>query len=114
MDTPSTPPDLFCEGCRSPSPQRFWADNGIELYRSYFHAAGRHQGHRRRRRRGASRLGHNGTGGWQVANGAGGNVDRLISRAAENLEKLAGMARATGVPVRVDRASVKSAALLQN
>jgi len=44
----------------------------------------------------------NGTGGWQVANGAGGaNVNRLMSSAPEDLEKLAGMARLTGVPVRV-------------
>jgi anaerobic selenocysteine-containing dehydrogenase len=49
--------------------------------------------------------GHKGTGGWQVANGAGGaNVNRLMSSAPEDLEKLAGMARLTGVPVRVDRA----------
>ncbi len=59
--------------------------------------------------------GHKGTGGWQLASGAGGaNVNRLMSSAAEDLEKLAGMARLTGVPVRVDRASVKPAALLQN
>jgi anaerobic selenocysteine-containing dehydrogenase len=46
--------------------------------------------------------GHKGTGGWQVANGAGGaNVNRLMSSAPEDLEKLAGMARLTGVPVRV-------------
>ena len=46
--------------------------------------------------------GHRGTGGWQVANGAGGaNVNQLMSSAPEDLEKLAGMARLTGVPVRV-------------
>ena len=46
--------------------------------------------------------GHKGTGGWRVANGAGGaNVNRLMSSAPEDLEKLAGMARLTGVPVRV-------------
>jgi anaerobic selenocysteine-containing dehydrogenase len=46
--------------------------------------------------------GHKGTGGWQVANGAGGaNVNELMSSAPEDLEKLAGMARLTGVPVRV-------------
>jgi anaerobic selenocysteine-containing dehydrogenase len=48
--------------------------------------------------------GHKGTGGWQVANGAGGaNVNQLMSSAPEDLEKLAGMARLTGVPVRVER-----------
>jgi hypothetical protein len=37
-----------------------------------------------------------------VANGAGGaNVNQLMSSAPEDLEKLAGMARLTGVPVRV-------------
>ena len=46
--------------------------------------------------------GHKGTGGWQVANGAGGaNVNQLMSSAPEDLERLAGMARLTGVPVRV-------------
>ena len=40
-----------------------------------------------------------GTGGWQVANDAGGaNVNRLMSSAREDLEKLAGMAWLTGVP----------------
>ena len=48
--------------------------------------------------------GHKGTGGWQVANGAGGaNVNQLMSSAPADLEKLAGMARLTGVPVRVER-----------
>ena len=48
--------------------------------------------------------GHKGTGGWRVANGAGGaNVNRLMSSAPEDLERLAGMARLTGVPVRVER-----------
>jgi hypothetical protein len=61
------------------------------------------------------RWAHKGTCGWQVASGAGGaNVNRLMSSAAEDLEKLAGMARLTGVPVRVDRLSVKPAAPLQN
>ena len=46
--------------------------------------------------------GHKGTGGWRIANGAGGaNVNRLMSSAPEDLERLAGMARLTGVPVRV-------------
>jgi hypothetical protein len=48
--------------------------------------------------------GHKGTGGWRLANGAGGaNVNRPMSSAPEDLEKLAGMARLTGVPVRVSR-----------
>ncbi|WP_102141862.1 molybdopterin-dependent oxidoreductase [Mycobacterium hubeiense] len=48
--------------------------------------------------------GHKGTGGWRLANGAGGaNVNQLMSSAPEDLEKLAGMARLTGVPVRVER-----------
>jgi anaerobic selenocysteine-containing dehydrogenase len=48
--------------------------------------------------------GHKGTGGWRLANGAGGaNVNRLMSSAPEDLEGLAGMARLTGVPVRVER-----------
>jgi anaerobic selenocysteine-containing dehydrogenase len=47
--------------------------------------------------------GHKGTGGWRVANGAGGaNVNRLMSSAPEDLERLAGMAHLTGVPVRVE------------
>ena len=47
--------------------------------------------------------GHKGTGGWRVANSAGGaNVNRLMSSAPEDLESLAGMARLTGVPVRVE------------
>ena len=46
--------------------------------------------------------GHKGTGGWRLANGAGGaNVNRLMSSAPEDLESLAGMARLTGVPVHV-------------
>jgi anaerobic selenocysteine-containing dehydrogenase len=48
--------------------------------------------------------GHKGTGGWRLAKRAGGaNVNRLMSSAPEDLEKLAGMARLTGVPVRVSR-----------
>jgi anaerobic selenocysteine-containing dehydrogenase len=55
--------------------------------------------------------GHKGTGGWRVANEAGGaNVNQLMSSAPQDLEKLAGMARLTGVPVRVERAAVRSAA----
>jgi anaerobic selenocysteine-containing dehydrogenase len=59
--------------------------------------------------------GHKGTGGWQVANGAGGaNVNQLMSSAPEDLERLAGMARLTGVPVRVEPASIKSAVQLRH
>jgi len=48
--------------------------------------------------------GHKGTGAWRVANDAGGvNVNRLMSSAPDDLERLAGMARLTGVPVRVSR-----------
>ena len=47
--------------------------------------------------------GHRGSGGWRVANRAGGaNVNQLMSSAPEDLEALAGMARLTGVPVRVE------------
>jgi anaerobic selenocysteine-containing dehydrogenase len=46
--------------------------------------------------------GHKGTAGWRLANGAGGaNVNRLMSSAPEDIERLAGMARLTGVPVSV-------------
>ncbi len=49
--------------------------------------------------------GHRGTGGWRLANLAGGaNVNQLMSSAPDDLEKLAGMARLTGVPIRVERA----------
>jgi hypothetical protein len=59
--------------------------------------------------------GHKGTGGWQVANDAGSaNVNRLMSSAREDLEKLAGMALLTGVPVRVDLSSIKSAVRLRH
>jgi anaerobic selenocysteine-containing dehydrogenase len=60
--------------------------------------------------------GHKGTGGWRLANAAGGaNVNRLTSSAPEDLERLAGMARLTGVPVRVEPvASIKSAARLRH
>ncbi|KWX57774.1 molybdopterin-dependent oxidoreductase [Mycobacterium sp. NAZ190054] len=47
--------------------------------------------------------GHNGTGGWRLANKAGGaNVNRLTSSAPADVESLSGMAWLTGVPVRVD------------
>jgi anaerobic selenocysteine-containing dehydrogenase len=48
--------------------------------------------------------GHKGTGGWQLANSAGGsNVNQLTSSAPEDVESLSGMSWLTGVPVRVDR-----------
>ena len=48
--------------------------------------------------------GHNGTGGWRLANNAGGaNANTLTSSEPEDVESLSGMARLTGVPVRVDR-----------
>ena len=49
--------------------------------------------------------GHKGTGGWKVANSAGGaNVNQLTSSAPEDVESLSGMAWLTGVPVRVEKA----------
>lgn len=48
--------------------------------------------------------GHKGTGGWQLANRAGGaNVNRLTSSEPEDVESMSGMAWLTGVPVRVDK-----------
>ena len=48
--------------------------------------------------------GHKGTGGWRVANRAGGaNVNQLMSSAPEEVETLSGMAWLTGVPVRIDK-----------
>ena len=67
-------------------------------------AAGhRDQGHRRRassrsRTGGATRA--PAAGRWPTRAG-GANVNQLMSSAPEDLEKLAGMARLTGVPVRV-------------
>ena len=56
-----------------------------------------------------------GTGGWRLANKApGANVNRLMSSAPEDLERLAGMAHLTGVPVRVDLASIRSAGQLRH
>ena len=47
--------------------------------------------------------GHKGTGGWRLANQAGGaNVNRLTSSDPDDVESLAGMAWLTGVPVRVE------------
>lgn len=49
--------------------------------------------------------GHNGTGGWRVANKAGGvNVNQLMSSEPADIERLAGMARLTGLAVCVQRA----------
>ena len=46
--------------------------------------------------------GHKGTGGWKLANKAGGaNVNRLTSSEPADVESLSGMAWLTGVPVRV-------------
>ena len=48
--------------------------------------------------------GHKGTGGWRVANRAGGaNVNRLTSSDPVDVESLSGMAWLTGVPVRVEK-----------
>jgi anaerobic selenocysteine-containing dehydrogenase len=49
--------------------------------------------------------GHRGTGGWQLANDAGGaNVNWLMSSDPDELEALAGMARLTGVPIQLQLA----------
>lgn len=49
--------------------------------------------------------GHTGSAGWRLANDAGGaNVNKLMSSDPDDIESLAGMARLTGVPVRVRRA----------
>lgn len=48
--------------------------------------------------------GHKGTGGWRVANRAGGaNVNMLTSSEPGDVEALSGMAWLTGVPVRVEK-----------
>jgi len=47
--------------------------------------------------------GHKGTGGWRVANRAGGaNVNQLMSSDPRDVEALAGMSWLTGVPVQVE------------
>ncbi|MCV7286579.1 molybdopterin-dependent oxidoreductase [Mycolicibacterium wolinskyi] len=47
--------------------------------------------------------GHKGSGGWQIANRAGGaNVNRLMSSDPADVEALAGMSWLTGVPVQVE------------
>ena len=49
--------------------------------------------------------GHKGTGGWRLANSAGGaNVNQLTSSDPNDVEALAGMSWLTGVPVEVARA----------
>jgi anaerobic selenocysteine-containing dehydrogenase len=49
-------------------------------------------------------------GGWQLANKAGGvNVNLLASSDADGLERLAGMAHLSGIPVRVEPAAAGSA-----
>ena len=49
--------------------------------------------------------GHKGTGGWRLANSAGGaNVNQLMSSDPDDVEALAGMSWLTGVPVEVSRA----------
>ena len=65
-------------------------------------AGHRDKGHRQRGDRDPARLGPSRSGGWQVANRAGGaNVNLLTSTAPAEIEPLAGMAWLTGVPVRV-------------
>ncbi len=47
--------------------------------------------------------GHKGTGGWQVANRAGGaNVNQLMSTDPADIEAMSGMAWLTGIPIRVE------------
>jgi anaerobic selenocysteine-containing dehydrogenase len=49
--------------------------------------------------------GHRGTGGWRIANRAGGvNVNQLMSSDPADVEALAGMAWLTGIPVEVEPA----------
>ncbi len=48
--------------------------------------------------------GHNGAGGWRLANRAGGaNVNELTSNDPKDVEALSGMAWLTGVPIEVER-----------
>lgn len=47
--------------------------------------------------------GHNGKGGWRIANqAAGANVNQLMSSDPSDVEALAGMSWLTGIPVQVD------------
>lgn len=49
--------------------------------------------------------GHRGTGGWRIANRAGGaNVNQLMSTDPADVEALAGMSWLTGIPVEVEPA----------
>lgn len=49
--------------------------------------------------------GHRGTGGWRIANRAGGaNVNQLMSSDPEDVEALAGMSWLTGIPVEIEPA----------
>jgi anaerobic selenocysteine-containing dehydrogenase len=58
--------------------------------------------------------GHKGTGGWRLANRAGGaNVNQLTSSDPADVEALAGMSWLTGVPVEVERVCVDSASAAQ-
>ncbi len=51
-------------------------------------------------------------GGWRLANGTGGvNVNVLSSGAAEDLERLAGMAFLNGIPIRLDPVAAQTAAV---
>ncbi|MFM9034674.1 MAG: molybdopterin dinucleotide binding domain-containing protein [Mycobacterium sp.] len=48
--------------------------------------------------------GHDGRGGWQLANRAGGvNVNELMSDDPQDVEPLSGMAWISGVPIEVER-----------
>ena len=48
--------------------------------------------------------GHNGKGGWQLANAVGGaNVNELTSDDPDDVEALSGMAWLSGVPIEVER-----------
>jgi anaerobic selenocysteine-containing dehydrogenase len=59
--------------------------------------------------------GHKGTGGWRLANRAGGaNVNQLMSSDPRDVEALAGMSWLTGVPVEVERVCVDSASAAHN
>ena len=50
--------------------------------------------------------GHNGKGGWRLANGVGGvNVNELTSNDPDDVESLSGMAWLSGVPIEVERSS---------
>ena len=50
------------------------------------------------------------SGGWQVANAAGGaNVNVLASSDPADLERLAGMAHLNGIPIRVEPVAIATA-----